>query len=213
MGDPMARSQPYIIAPDPRPEGRREHKKARTRDDLVEAALRLFQKGGFEATTVEDIADAAGVSPRTFFRYFASKEEVFFHKWRQELADLEKGLESRPPEESAFEAVRASVVAYLRVFQAEPEFHLLRARIIGKSPTVEAYSLQLLQKWHVVLAQSVARRMRVDPVKDVRPILLAGCAIMAMRAALAPWMQTGGKASLEDFANAAFEQLQRGFPS
>jgi AcrR family transcriptional regulator len=68
----MARTQPYIIAPDPRPEGRREHKKARTRDDLVEAALRLFQKDGFEATTVEDIAEAAGVSPRTFFRYLAS---------------------------------------------------------------------------------------------------------------------------------------------
>jgi AcrR family transcriptional regulator len=209
----MARTPPYIIANDPGPEGRREHKKARTRDDLVEAALRLFQKDGFEATTVEDIAEAAGVSPRTFFRYFASKEEVFFHKWRQELADLEKGLESRPPEESAFEAVRATVVDYLRRFQAEPEFHLLRARIIGESPAVEAYSLQLLQKWHGVLAQSVARRMRVDPVRDVRPILLAGCAIMAMRAALAPWIRTGGKDELEDFANAAFEQLRRGFPS
>jgi len=209
----MAKSQPYVIADDPGPEGRREHKKARTRDDLVEAAVRLFQRSGFESTTVEDIAQEAGVSPRTFFRYFASKEEVVFHRWRQELEELERALESRPAGESAFDGVRAAVIDYLRRYEEEPEFQLLRARIIFKSPAVEAYSLQLLHRWHSVLTESVAQRMKVDPAEDVRPVLLAGCAIMAMRASLGPWLHSRGKAPVESYAIEAFEQLRRGFPA
>src|SRR5882672_9333164 len=106
----MSKTRPYVIAVDPGPEDRREHKKARTRDDLVQAALGLFSKQGFDATTVEDIAAAARVSPRTFFRYFANKEEVLFHHKDEDLASLQAALSARPPGESALQALRATVV-------------------------------------------------------------------------------------------------------
>src|SRR5262245_60403879 len=106
----MSKNRPYVIAVDPGPEDRREHKKARTRDELVQAALGLFSKKGFDATTVEDIAAAAHVSPRTFFRYFANKEEVLFHRKDEDLARLQAALGSRPPEETPLQAMRAAIM-------------------------------------------------------------------------------------------------------
>lgn len=208
----MSRTRPYVIAPAPGPEGRREHKKAQTRDDLVEAALRLFSRGGFNATTVEDIAAEAKVSPRTFFRYFASKEEVLFHRKDEDLVALEAALNARPPGESALEALRATVVEYLRRFQEDRDFHLLRVRLIRESASLEAYGLHLHQEWIRMLARTLARRMKVNPASDLRPVLLAGCGIIAMRSALVPWMQAKGAVDIGVFAVQAFDQIQQGFP-
>jgi AcrR family transcriptional regulator len=208
----MSRTRPYVIAPDPGAEGRREHKKAQTRDELVAAALRLFSRDGFQATTVEDIAEEAKVSPRTFFRYFANKEEVLFHRKDEDLARLEAELKSRPPGESALEALRATVVEYLRRFQEDRDFHLLRIRLIREAPSLEAYGLQQHQQWIRVLARTLARRMNVSPVSDLRPVLLAGCGIIAMRSALVPWMQARGSIDIGVFAEQAFDQMQQGFP-
>jgi len=208
----MARTRPYVIATDPAPEGRREHKKARTREDLVQAALRLFEEKGFDVTTVEDIADAASVSPRTFFRYFANKEEVLFHRKDEELVRLETTLKSRPAHESSFEALRATLIEYVQRFQDEPEFHLLRIRLIQEAPSLEAYGLQLHQEWIRVLARTLARRLKVNPSLDLRPALLAGCAIIAMRSALWPWTVANGLVDIGTFFDRAFDQMKLGFP-
>jgi AcrR family transcriptional regulator len=208
----MARTRPYVIAADPGPEGRREHKKARTREDLVQAALRLFEERGFDVTTVEDIAEAASVSPRTFFRYFANKEEVLFHRKDEELVRLENTLKSRPPGEPAFEALRATLIDYMERFQDEIDFHLLRIRLIQEAPSLEAYGLQLHQEWIRVLGRTLARRMNVRLSVDLRPSLLAGCAIIAMRSALWPWSQAKGTVAIGKFADQAFDQMKLGFP-
>src|SRR5262245_30849839 len=124
----MSKTRPYVIAVDRAPEDRREHKKARTRDELVQAALVLFSQKGFETTTVEDIAAAAGVSPRTFFRYFANKEEVMFPCKDDELASMQAALNSRPAAETAVQALRAAVVEYMAGYQSQPDFHHLRIK-------------------------------------------------------------------------------------
>jgi AcrR family transcriptional regulator len=208
----MSKSRPYVITPDPGPEDRREHKKARTRDDLVQAAMRLFTEKGFQNTTVEDIAAAASVSPRTFFRYFASKEEVVFPHKDDELASLQAALTARPATESALQALRAAVVAYLARFQSERDFHLLRIQLIRATPSLEAYGLQLHQEWIRMLARALARRMKVNPTTDLRPLLLAGCGVIAMRSALEPWLQVNGTVDIGTFAAQAFDQMQLGFP-
>jgi AcrR family transcriptional regulator len=209
----MSKNRPYAIAVDAGPEDRREHKKARTRDELVQAALQLFSRNGFDATTVEDIAAAARVSPRTFFRYFANKEEVLFHRKDEDLASLQAALSARPPGEAPLQVLRAAVVEYMERLQAEREFHLLRIKLIRESATLESYGLQLHQEWIRYMARALARRMQVSPVTDLRPLLLASCGVVAMRCALVPWMQSRGAVDISVFANQAFDQIQRGFPA
>src|SRR5580700_7601236 len=89
--------------------GLRERKKARTSQALEDAALELFATKGFDATTIEEIADAVEVSPRTFFRYFGSKEEVLFAEDATRDGDLAEFLATRPAGESSLEKLRAAL--------------------------------------------------------------------------------------------------------
>src|ERR1700722_16558026 len=92
--------------------GLRERKKARTSQALEDAALELFATKGFDATTIEEIADAVEVSPRTFFRYFTSKEEVLFAKDARKEGELATFLTARPPGESVLEKLRAALLGW-----------------------------------------------------------------------------------------------------
>src|SRR4051794_12553386 len=90
--------------------GLRERKKQRTRDALTDAAYALFGEKGFEATTVEEIAGAVDISPRTFFRYFGSKEDLALAPLNQQLAAVLVALAGRPADESAITALRRATV-------------------------------------------------------------------------------------------------------
>jgi transcriptional regulator GlxA family with amidase domain len=81
------------------PPGLRERKKARTREAIVDAALALFERKGFDATTIEDIAAAADVSPRTFFRYFDSKVDLVLAKNHEKNHGLGELIAERPADE------------------------------------------------------------------------------------------------------------------
>src|SRR4051812_37350957 len=90
--------------------GLRERKKQQTREAIVREALRLFRKQGFEATTIADIAEAAEISPRTFFSYFDTKEAVVFHDFDELRERLSSHLDERPDGSTTFDALRAWVV-------------------------------------------------------------------------------------------------------
>src|SRR3954453_14732119 len=86
--------------------GHRERKKQRTREQIVDAAFKLFAERGYAATTVADIAAAADIAPRTFFAYFPSKEEVVFHDFDGLFDSLKDTIEGRPGDEAAIDALR-----------------------------------------------------------------------------------------------------------
>src|SRR3954464_5075388 len=96
------------------PSGRRERKKQATREALIDAAFKLFGEKGFEATTVEEIADAVDVSSRTFFRYFASKEDVALSFQEDQNEAGLAMLAARPREEPVVTALRRAVVEIAR---------------------------------------------------------------------------------------------------
>src|SRR5215470_3848524 len=94
--------------------GLRERKKLRTRTALIDSAFALFQRKGFEATTIDEIAEAVDISPRTFFRYFASKEEVALSLIEEQFEAILRRLAGRPPEEPVLTAMRRAAVEVIR---------------------------------------------------------------------------------------------------
>jgi AcrR family transcriptional regulator len=93
--------------------GLRERKKQRTRDQIVERALALFDERGFERVTIADIAAAADIAPRTFFSYFPSKEDVVFHDFQVVFTTMEARMGARPAGESTLDVLRAFVQEFL----------------------------------------------------------------------------------------------------
>ena len=106
--------------------GLRERNKLRRREQITEAALRLFAERGFDGVTIDEIADAADVSRRTFFRYFARKEDVIL-AWKQQMADeLRAALAERPEREPPLDAVHRALAT--RAAQLRPDGGALRRR-------------------------------------------------------------------------------------
>jgi AcrR family transcriptional regulator len=193
------------------PGDRRQRKKARTRRDLVEAAARLIGERGFEGTTIEDITDAADVSPRTFFRYFASKEEVLFSEHPQNVDDLQKQLASCPEGEPLLVSVQEAMLTLADRFQENKEFHLMRIRLTRESQAVAACGLRIQQDWVRIISRALAERLGVDVRGDLRPTLIAGTANAAIRSALTLWAANGGREDLRTLTAEAFRLLQSRF--
>jgi AcrR family transcriptional regulator len=158
--------------------GRRERKKQRTREALVDSAFRLFAEKGFEATTVEEIADAVDVSSRTFFRYFASKEDVLLTFQDEQFCAVREAFAARPADEPVITAIRHAAVSVIRGFEEgafgfDPERFGCIRQLMESSPAVFGSSLEHGQKKHAEMTRLIAERMGVDPAADLRPHVVA----------------------------------------
>ncbi|MFH9015208.1 TetR family transcriptional regulator [Streptomyces sp. NPDC017943] len=153
----------------------RERKKQRTRDALLRAALELFATRGYEETTVDDIAAAADVSQRTFFRYFAGKEETALFVPRLAEDVVVDALRARPPSEPPLEALRRAVLEswdaiHEAVAELVPiELHLRVYRVIESTPALLAVHLRRAAELEERLAGIVAEREGLDLDADARP--------------------------------------------
>jgi len=193
------------------PPDRWERKKARTRRDLLEAAIRLFDERGFEGTTIEDITNAADVSARTFFRYFATKEEILFSEHQLSVDDLRNRLAECPDGEPLLVSVREAMLTIAGRIEENKDFHLLRIRLNAESPTVSAYALRVQQDWVRIIARALAKRLGANVYTDLRPMLIAGAANVAMRSALTRWGAGQGAEDLRNLTSEAFRLLESGF--
>src|SRR5947199_2321801 len=122
----------------------RERKKRLAQATIEEAALRLFQQQGYEHTSIQDIADAVMMSSRTFFRYFASKEEVLFGPMRAILNEGLHFLRSVAPTESPHAALRATFEYLASLYQQQRASFLLRYQVAMQIPSVVPIYLSVL---------------------------------------------------------------------
>lgn len=182
------RQDAYGGAVTPRPAGLRERKKLETRLALARAALRLFDERGYAATTVDDIAAAAGVARRTFFRYFASKDEVAIVDPEGKLRALHVALAEGPPDEPTIAALRRGLLALSEAY-FEPDLIRSVARVGLKEPALVAAAMAYQVHWEDELAREVAADLRVDVARDPRPRIVAHTTVAIMRAAFAAWLQ------------------------
>jgi TetR/AcrR family transcriptional regulator, regulator of mycofactocin system len=190
------------------PLGRRDRKKHRTRQDLVAAATKLFASRGFDETTTEDIAEAADVSQRTFFRHFPSKEAVLYGDMDDLLARFRAILDARPPGEPLVVSVRQSILALADDYDDQRQLRLLQARLASSYPAVSAYSRAVVQHaWETELAHSLARRMNVVAMADPRPEIIAAAAMAALRHSIRRWAKSGGRLELPRLAAQALDAL------
>ena len=172
---------------DPIPQGLRERKKRQTRKALARAAVRLFWERGYDATTVDDIAAAANVSRRTFFRYFKSKDEVFIVDPEGKLEAMRIALAEGPPDEPTLDALRRGALAMTAAYW-EPELSRDIIALMEREPTMMAAAMAYQVRWVDALARELAVDMGVDVRFDPRPRILAHAAVALMRSAVAAWL-------------------------
>lgn len=189
---------------------RREQNKQRVRVALVREATRLFAARGFEATTIDDIVEEAGVSRRTFFRYFATKESIAFPFREERLAAFEaliqRDLADRPP----LEAVREACLGVGKYYAAEPDRELTRQRIVDESPTLVAAELEVYDRWERAIAEAVTPK-RASAKRRRQARIFAAATIGVLRTTLREWYESDCSKNLLTLGRQAFDLLEQGF--
>jgi AcrR family transcriptional regulator len=204
MGDNMATSD-IAATVEPDMEGTRsydlrERKRTRTRLAIQAEAIRLFAEKGYENTTVEDIAYAAAISPRTFFRYFPTKEDVVI--WDEYDPVIEDLLAARPAGEPAALTARAVMVEALGgIYRRDRAELLTRVRLLTTVPELRARLLEA-QSGASELASVLAQERGVDELETRVVIVALGAIIVA---ALDQWQRDDGKSDLL----AIFDQMTK----
>jgi AcrR family transcriptional regulator len=186
------------------PPGLRERKKLATRERLTAAALARFTRDGFAETTVGAIAGDAGVSPRTFFHYFDTKEDVLLGDFVGRLARLLGDVQAQPPETPVLQALWHAVQALADSFDADPGA-LLRWRLVVTEPSVNARALELQSAWeHDIVDVLAPRCPGPDPVAEAH--VVAAVALAVLRTSARASATTG--APLRPILDASFASLR-----
>jgi len=194
-------------------DGLRERKKAETRQALMTAAVRLAEELGPERVTVEAIADEAGVSPRTFFNYFQSKEDAIVGVSPTETIELLEDLAARPADEAPFDSLRAMALAAAARLEAKADDMMSRHRLTQAHPSLAMRRAARFTEVERLLAEVIAERTGLDVDRDPYPMLAASAALSAIRVAMSAWQERNRPGPLVDLLDETFTLLARGLPS
>ena len=193
--------------------GLRERKKLATRSALHLAALQLVAERGLDEVSVDDIAERADVSPRTFFNYFPSKVDAVVGL---DPAAPQRQIEAflaRPADEAPVEAMRAVAREQAAEMSENAELWPLRLRVIDAHPTVLGRLAAAFGESEQVLAGAIAERTGTQVGTDAYPTLLAGVAAAAMRTSLHRWFAGDFTAALPDLVDDAWDLVAAGLPA
>ncbi|PXY25988.1 mycofactocin system transcriptional regulator [Prauserella endophytica] len=194
-----------VSEPSVRP-GRR---RSTSQHELEAVAFELFEREGFDATTVDAIAKSAGIGRRTFFRYFESKNDVVWGSFTEQLDHMRERFAQRPADEPLMESVRAVVVEFNRVDPAEVPKHRRRMELILRVPALQAHSTLRYGDWRAVVAEYAAKRLGEKPAA-LRPQAIAYAALGVSLAAYEHWLAETDL-QLCDVLDEALSELARGF--
>ena len=167
-----------------------------THAEISHTALLLFMDRGFDHTTVDDIARAAGIGRRTFFRYFPSKNDLPWGEFDALLDRMRTHLAGLPDDIPLMEQLRQAVLEFNRVPEAEWAYHRRRMELLLHVPTLLAHSTLRYASWRQVVAEHVARRLGL-PVDDLIPQTIAWTCLGVCLAAYEQWLRDGDETLLE----------------
>ncbi|WP_052887908.1 TetR family transcriptional regulator [Thermogemmatispora carboxidivorans] len=207
MSDTAISEQDQTVRP-----GLRERKKRLLQEAIEQAALKLFLQRGYEQTSIQDIAEAVMISPRTFFRYFPSKEEVLLGPTRAVVrAGLERLRtlplpEAQSESEAAYAALRAVMLYIAHLYQQQRRGFLLRYQIARQVPSVAAFYLYALLEAETAFCDLLQERTG-EAYERSRLRLLVATHVAALRVALERWLDEGAEGDLQALVKSYLEAL------
>jgi AcrR family transcriptional regulator len=185
----------------------RERKKQKTRQSIQRTALRLFEKQGYEETTIEQIAAAAEISPSTFFNYFPTKEDVVLFDAYDPVA-IRMFLE-RPKDEPLNVSLRVVLQALAATFQRDERMILARGRLFLEVPELRARLWDEAERTQLLILDLLAERTGRRP-DDFELRVAARVVMAAILEASKEWMRSNGRHGLVELANRAFAVVEAG---
>jgi AcrR family transcriptional regulator len=189
--------------------------RSRTRENvrvqIAEVAFNVFAERGFDAVTATEVAEAAGISRASFFRYFESKEDAVFVAQEELGAKIAGRLRERPAGEDAWAALRQSLDPIIAVYRESPAQSLARLRLTRSTTKLRAHQLERFDQWKQLIGAALAERLGRDEV-DLRVEAIVAAALAAMGSASSRWAASDGAEDLIELIDEAFGAISGPFP-
>jgi AcrR family transcriptional regulator len=182
------------------------------RVEVGEVAFNVFAERGFDNVTATEVAQAAGISRASFFRYFESKEDAVFVAQEALGTEIAAGLRERPVGEDAWTALRHALDAVITYYRASPSHALARLRLIRGTPKLRSHQQNRLAEWKVSLNAALAERLGLAE-SDVKVEALVAAALGALNAASVRWAESDGADDLIELTDEAFAAIAEPFPA
>lgn len=219
MSQPVrsSRTSAASDAPESAAGGRAAAQRLKMRRELAAAAMELFASKGYEATTVDEIAAAAGVARRTFFRHFRSKEEAIFPDHDDTLIRAEAVLNAAPAHEHPLDTVCRGIKEVMRMYAAQPEISVARYRLTREVPTLREAEIASVARYERLFTRYLLghfdERAHADDAND-DPLLAevaASAVVTAHNHVLRRWLRADGQGDVEAQLDHAFAIVRRTF--
>lgn len=181
----------------------RERRRTRQREEIGKVALDLFAQRGYDDVTVEEIADAADVSPRTFFRYFSSKQATLWPIHEDQLATFREALWAGESDEPLFDSIARALTQAAGFYDQDYAGLVRRTSIMLQSPSLRAYFHELQQPWAEEIAALAADRLGLGE-DALGPRVIGLASVAAIQAAIQSWIRSDGQ---ESYAQLTAEAL------
>jgi AcrR family transcriptional regulator len=179
--------------------------------EIAAVAMRLFLEHGFDATTIDDIAEAAGISRRSFFRYFGTKEDIVLGDLARQGLLVQTALQSRPATEHPWEALLAALAAVQDQGVGEdPETMLKISKMLYETPSLRARSIEKHLQWQALLVPDIRQRLGIDPhdTLDPRADAIVASVLACLDVAGEIWTRSNGTASLAHLVTTAVAAIR-----
>jgi len=186
--------------------GLRDRKKFRVRQALADAAMHLFEERGFHAVTVDEIAAAADVSRRTFFRYFPTKEAAVFAR-REDQLELFRVHLMESKADAPFDGIRDALLSVADDYHEQRERILREQRVVRAAPSLMTHDLEVDRAFEAVITEHLVQGSRRTVGDRRRARMLAAMIVGAVRVVIEEWAERNGEVDLKKLGQEALELL------
>lgn len=191
----------------------RARRAAETRQRILTVATALFTEQGFEETTIDQIAEQADVSPRTFFRYFATKEALIFDDLESHLDDMSAQIAQRPADEPIAETLAQVFCTMVDSLESTPELRDLMIRLVQERPNLRSYQRSAIaDRAHAHILAALAARAGQDP-DALGPRAVVASVAACFDLALSIWTEQGATGPFDEVMFACMDAVREGWPS